>query len=343
MGDQTSNDDQAEAKQGKLDSSILAKPANQIQVATPEETARAAQQKITQHVAQPWRGWEYMKRGWARIKNPESTNLIMAIATVVIAIFTALTFYVVLDSSSDTQKLITAAQTQAVAASDQADAAQQFSDTTEDINGDINGAVDQLQAAADNARASIEATQDAMRLDQRAWVATSGIASTPKLEVKNGRDFLIQIVFRNTGKTPARKSTFLTFWDLVPKGTKPTLAVRGVPSISQVLVAPNAEYRKDIKPFQEPFDAINNLSTMKPEEKEAAKRMFIEQFTSRTMVLYVHGRADYRDIFGCPHWTTFCSYLEFDADQAASMTVCSEHNETDENACVFPKKAAKPN
>jgi hypothetical protein len=56
------------------------------------------------------------------------------------------------------------------AATDQADAAQQVSDTAEEINNRMSDAVDQPTTATDHAKVSIQATQEAMRLDQGAWL-----------------------------------------------------------------------------------------------------------------------------------------------------------------------------
>src|ERR1700686_2566217 len=86
------------------------------------------------------------------------------------------------------------------AASNQADAAQQFSDTAEDINGGIADAKEQLEAAVKHAKRSIQATQDATRLDQRAWVVVKGISGVPTLN----QPLSLNVFFMNTGKTPAK-------------------------------------------------------------------------------------------------------------------------------------------
>jgi len=53
---------------------------------------------------------------WAYIQRPETTNLVMAAATVAIAFFTWFTYKVVKNGAEDNKKLIEAAQTQAEAA-----------------------------------------------------------------------------------------------------------------------------------------------------------------------------------------------------------------------------------
>src|SRR5580700_10861664 len=57
-----------------------------------------------------------VRRLWAYIQRPETTNLVMAVATVVIAFFTWFTYSVVRRGAEDNQKLIQAAQAQAESA-----------------------------------------------------------------------------------------------------------------------------------------------------------------------------------------------------------------------------------
>jgi hypothetical protein len=109
------------------------------------------------------------------------------------ALFVCLQWYEMHQGGVDTHAL-------ADAAIDQADAAQQFSDTAEDINNRMSDAVDQLTTTTDNVKASIQATQEAMRLDQRAWL---GIWHTYILPADQTGTIKIQIEIVNTGKTPA--------------------------------------------------------------------------------------------------------------------------------------------
>lgn len=109
-------------------------------------------------------------------------------------------------AGAQTDKLIQAANIQACAATKNAEAATSFAESTSELKEQVKTAVhDSEQAAiqssavsktaARNAERSIQATQDAMRLDQRAWVDGT-VTETPQ-------GFVIR--FRNTGKTPAIK------------------------------------------------------------------------------------------------------------------------------------------
>src|ERR1035438_7010908 len=106
-----------------------------------------------------------------RMSSFERSMIRLTWAAVIISILSIIVFagqlYEMIAGGTATDKLVEYTRAQANAGNDQADAAQQFSDTTEEINAGINSAVDQLESAANNAKASIQATQNAMRLEQR--------------------------------------------------------------------------------------------------------------------------------------------------------------------------------
>ena|SRR5271165_3116845 len=93
-----------------------------------------------------------------------------------------------------------AALDMATAAGDQVDAGNNFSDSAEEINRGVTGAVGQLKAAANNTRAGIDATKESLQLDQRAWVGVDDVSGVPKLD-----EFVIDVAIKNTGRTPARE------------------------------------------------------------------------------------------------------------------------------------------
>jgi len=307
MGNQTSNDDQAKANQGKLDSSILAKPANQIQVATPEETTGAAQQKVAQTTAQPWRVGEYIGRGWARIKSPESTNLIMAIATVVIAIFTALTFWLVLGSSQDTQKLITAAETQARAAEEISGAADDFTDSAYWMEEQMKDTADAIQDSVDtadrNTRTTITNAQDAFRKEQRAWI---GVLDATTIDFAEGKPWTVNISFFNSGRTPARNvhtSVRYRLSDTELAGPSPEdikqLTFRPAQSI-----APQARFNQFLG-----YVASGRANT--PSEMAGIQDLSskFQAIKDKKLFIYYFGILKYADSSGNQRETQFCIFL----------------------------------
>ena len=124
---------------------------------------------------------------------------VIAAGTIVSAGAIVLQWREMVSGGTATDNLVNYAKVQANAASDQAEAAQQFSDTSEDINGRMSEAVDQLNAAASSAKAGIEATQESMRQEQRAWAGMMQITGIPEA----GKPFHATVIFQNTGRTPA--------------------------------------------------------------------------------------------------------------------------------------------
>jgi ABC-type transporter Mla subunit MlaD len=93
-------------------------------------------------------------------------------AAVLISLLSAIVFggqlYEMISGGTATDKLVTYAQNQASAGSDIADAAQQFSDTADDTNEAIYGAVEQLEAAAKNTKDAVRNAQTSFHEEQRA-------------------------------------------------------------------------------------------------------------------------------------------------------------------------------
>ena len=222
-------------------------------------------------------------------------------AAVIIAIVTGLIFagqlYEMISGGTQTNKLVGYANTQANASSDQADAAQQFTDTAEDINGGISGAVDQLQAAAENAKASIKATQDALRLEQRAWVFVSGMELKPL--VLND-PLVVAYLIKNEGRTPAtmRKESrfFLTIsFSPIDQLKEPS----GNPPFKGGIVFPGIVYGPSL---------ISSASMIgNPPHLLGSNEIAAYNSKPPTLWVYVFGRIAYTDAFGISRETSFCA------------------------------------
>jgi hypothetical protein len=135
--------------------------------------------------------------------------------------------------------------------------------------------------------------EDAMKIDQRAWVTVSNI----KRESGN-----VVVSFGNSGKTPAKNFTVHISGEPIPKDKEPSLGAEDLlPGIG--VIAPNGF-------FHVPLDASG-------------------YFDPKTTRLAIHGRVDYADIFSSPHRTTFCYYLSSTNNQDG-FAPCGRGNETDD-------------
>jgi len=187
------------------------------------------------------------------------------------------------------------ARVQASSAGDQADAAQQFSDTADDINVRMSEAVDQLQAASDNARASIQATQTALRVEQRAWVFISAIRLEPL--VLND-PFTVQFAIRNEGRTPATSRKEGKVFMMI--SLTPVDRLKDVPGESHHklgVLFPGIDYGPD-----RIFSTMGGNNRVVEVNDIAAYRA-----KPPTLWVYFYGEIDYTDVFGRDHSTSFCA------------------------------------
>jgi hypothetical protein len=141
-------------------------------------------------------------------------------------------------------------------------------------------------------KAQTQDTEQTVRLDQQAWVTVNDVKGT----VTNNRTMAI-VYLVNSGKTPARN---LQIWIAgeVSESEPTEIYQKKLPGAG--LLGPNVPYRI-------PLTANG-------------------QYSPSQGTIYIHGRAEYRDIFDAPHWTKFCYYW-VPADKG--FAPCLFHNETD--------------
>lgn len=222
----------------------------------PQPATQAQRTKIKRTPRPP----QTFSERWRRMSLP---NKLMFFATVIIAVAAILNLVIVIiqikGNSIQTDKII---------AADERIAAAMENDLTQ-------------------ARASLNATIDQNRLDQRAWI---GVVKLNSFEFKPGPDFAVPFDITNTGKTPALKVTTEVSLKTLEKGNRfiPTFpAYPRPPKPSSSVIQPQMHM---------------TLSTL-PVDVSAAQYGDIQNGRG---ILYAYGRITYADIFGKSHETTFC-------------------------------------
>jgi hypothetical protein len=202
----------------------------------------------------------------------------------VTAVFICLQWCEMHSGSVDTHAL-------AGAAGKQATAAQNFSDTAKEISNSVAGAVDQLKSAADNARTSIKATQEALRLEQRPWVYISVMYLTKPVV---GQRFLVELGLKNEGRTPATPTGGANFVVVSPIQI-PRLVdgFLGLPR-KEGIIFPGIVYG--------PEQAFSAESVIVGEKEIAALNA-----KPPLLRIYVYGRIEYLDVWKGKHTTSFCA------------------------------------
>jgi hypothetical protein len=170
--------------------------------------------------------------------------------------------------------------------------------------------------AANAAEASVREVRRAARRDQRAWIAVVDIQGIPEV----GTMFSVNLVAQNSGKTFAKNLTMRAVIEIAQKGEEPDFSLedsdaeRKASSVS--LLAPNADYIMDIE-----------LRKQTPPHE--ITQSDLDGIRSGDLTIFVHGRMTYDDVFGCGHWTSFCTRLKPDLKYVSY----GKHNDADQNRC----------
>jgi hypothetical protein len=281
--------------------------------------------------------------GNQRPEKMSKSDWIMSIATIVIAAGTIVSAVAIclqwremVSGGADTTAIKNAAQKQA-------DAAQKFADTAVLINGNMNGAVGKLDAQAvstgkvadqaivqananrqlaQNAVDTLANTKQSFKDEQRAWVAFQGTGDNKGFT--DTQPWQIQIVFFNSGRTPARNVKTSGMYTTSP------IPIAG-PSPQQIAmlqfqpvqsIAPQGYYRENMGHAVGP-QVINA-------DQSAGQQILISQYAqikSKQLFLYYYGLLKYDDNSGRHHETQFCVYLA-DPD-TKEVGICDSFNDLD--------------
>jgi hypothetical protein len=152
---------------------------------------------------------------WERWQGHTLPERLMAYFTFVIAISSAIQVWVLISSSGQTDKLITAANTQAGAAMSISSSAGEFTKSSNAMKdklgeavADFKQAADQSaaasQTAANTAERNIKNAQDSFRSEQRAWLGLQEF----RLSTYEPGKIVIAMNVVNSGKSPAREVYF---------------------------------------------------------------------------------------------------------------------------------------
>jgi hypothetical protein len=228
---------------------------------------------------------------------------VMVFLTAVIAATGVVGIILVIKGGSDTKKMISAAQQQACAA-------QQFAHTASLINGNINDAVTKLDAQAKATQDATNAARNAMQLEERAWVAETGVSiDYPQV----GKMLIGTVTWTNSGKTFAKRVKCNIYFSFTPEqfATEKSLLLASVNSKNKprsiAVLGPGL-----------PYPSSYDLAV--PTTDLAVRRITTDWNT------YVWGDLSYLDVFGRRHRTSFCQWRK---GATETFIQCAFHNDAD--------------
>ncbi len=202
------------------------------------------------------------------------------------------------DAAEQTDRLIEQAIEQANTAAEQAKAASMAACAAK------TSAENFAQVAGSSVQ-SVHLAQEAMRLEQRAWVF---VTETRASELQVSRPLSITIGFKNTGRTPARNVQIAAHLDPLPKGQVPE------PRLDKT------QNRGVIPPNGTLFVTISTGR----KHAEGVTEQGLEAITSGELIVWVYGTVTYDDIFETRQATMFCYMLHPDGKTFAAADVYND-------------------
>lgn len=282
-----------------------------------EESAKGASQASKQSTPSRYRiaivKWLLWRAGRRRNypDRAKFTDIVMVLATCVMALATIGICRLALLQWRDSAKLNDAATNAAIAAD-------KFKDTAAQIGIYIKQAQSNMQIMADS-------STESLRLDERAWV---NIQLIP-VQWEEKKTLQFKVILTNTGRTPAKHFSGYVFVEKVLIGHKPHFGFVGN-RISAAVLFPNFPINdwgfQSVTPGSNP--ATKKLVKMSHSD--------IQELNDGKAFVAVHGIINYLDVFDVPHWLRFCAYAATNDTRPLtaiqkSATSCVEYNEIDKN------------
>lgn len=140
---------------------------------------------------------------------------------------------------------------------------------------------------------SIHVAQQAMHLEQRAWVF---VTETRASELQIGHPLSITIGFKNTGRTPARNVQVAACLEPLPKGQAPD---------------PNLD-KTQSRGVIPPNGTISVTISTGRGHAEGVTEQGLKAIASGELVIWIYGTITYDDIFSTRQATMFCYMLHPD-------------------------------
>lgn len=253
-----------------------------------------------------------LRQKWALISLP---NKLIVIATVVIAAATVVNLFVawamwkeVRKGGLDTHDLAVAAKAQAGKMSDVSNAADKIREAANNMvvqdQRIADNAKDSLNASNRQSKASLDATVDNFKREERAWVGFQGIADSRGFT--ETEPWKVTVVFFNSGRTPARnvQSSGMYTTSPIPISGPSEQNVKQLVFRPAQSIAPQGNYRQN-------FGADTPAEAYTLSQKQG-QQILVSQYSlikTKQLFLYYFGVLKYDDVFGNHRQTEYCIYL----------------------------------
>jgi hypothetical protein len=165
-----------------------------------------------------------------------------------------------------------------------------------------------MENSVKEANDALTATQESMRLDQRAWVGPSD--SPPPRDLRVGGKPTFSVIIFNTGKTPALHMKESVIW---------TPAFAGEPF--KPIYGKNAPQRSASALFP------NHGVIASSRGQSILTQANIDDLKAGKYIIWFYGSISYDDTFAKPHHTFFCFF--YTGEDFTAPKTCATYNDAD--------------
>jgi hypothetical protein len=184
-------------------------------------------------------------------------------------------------------------------------------------------AVLQWRANKRAAEATVQGVTNAdksFKQDERAWMAFKFVEGSITFTIN--KSFLVPTELLNTGKTPAKNVHGNIMVGVFEKGEPLDFSYS----------AGHANYKVQAGTIFPSGKIVESFEGIKHGQERTEPIIFTvplknDLFSAKSFIV-VHGRIDYKDIFGIEHWTTYCRYV---LHPELISEECTRYNDTDDN------------
>ena len=152
---------------------------------------------------------------------------------------------------------------------------------------------------------SIQVAQQAMHLEQRAWLF---VTETRASQLQVGQPLSITVGFKNTGRTPAKNVQIAAHLEPLPRGQAPEPKLEKTQS--RGVIPPNGT-------------VFSTISTGR-KHAEGVTEQGLKAITCGELVIWIYGTVTYEDIFQNRQATMFCYMLHPDGKTFVAAEVYND-------------------
>jgi len=167
---------------------------------------------------------------------------------------------------------------------------------------------------------STNAAMENFKRDERAWMAFKFMEGNITFNI--GKSFFVPTQVMNNGKTPARDVQGKIVVGVFKNGEQLGLDYSPGHAHYQVFagtIFPTGHIEQSFEGIRHGIPNAEPIILNKP---------MWEEILSGKSVVVVHGRIEYKDIFGTEHWMTYCRYV---LHPELISEECTRYNDADDN------------